>query len=428
MMSMFAIPVSATVYGSEIEKTADRLVALQGTDGGWDWVVTGLTEHSGGSSAHNIYGVTALGLIDAYRITSNSSYYDAAKAAADHLLTVNRETTSTDRIQTFDYRFLVEFSVLSEDAQYGAHAIYQWSYAKTVSSLYEDENQEAFYGWYSAQYTSGFSVWQTADAGLAALAMGDTSWATDMAVVLASHLVDIAVDDDYRFIGWGHALELLQAVDSTGYVSKITSVIEALETSQVDGHWDAGQQEGGSQDTAYAVMGLMAVGRIDSAKVATDWLAVNQHEDGGWIGKGEDVGIEYSESDSEALQALCDLYPWEPEPEPVPEKPKPRRSIKIDWVLGLDSCNYGSVPHKLLVMYLDDTLFDEYYEVQVIIFDASSTIFNKTYGVFPKYDVICVYLPESAFTDIFGVIAYTELGPVPYIVASRQGIERSTTH
>ena len=71
-----AIPIPVVSdYDTVITKAADRLVALQGTDGGWDWDITGLTAHSGTyPSPVNLFGVTALGLIDAYQITSDSSY------------------------------------------------------------------------------------------------------------------------------------------------------------------------------------------------------------------------------------------------------------------------------------------------------------------------------------------------------------------
>lgn len=121
VISAFAVTIASASYEDSITSAANRLAFLQNEDGGWTWVVG-----SGDPSAVNTFGVTALGLIDAYRVTGDSSYYDAALATAYYLLTVDREANSGDRIQSFDYRFLVEFSAISDDTQYKEHAIYQW--------------------------------------------------------------------------------------------------------------------------------------------------------------------------------------------------------------------------------------------------------------------------------------------------------------
>jgi len=308
-----AVPAAAYSYDdytNAITKTADRLVALQGTDGGWDWVVTGLTTHSDQPSGANLYGVTALGLIDAYQETGDEAYKTAAQNTADHLKTLDRAGDPAVRIQSFDYRFLVEFSALSGDPSYEAHAIGQWSVAKTASEFYyADGNQENIYNfWYTwtDPDSHGYAAWQAADMGLAALAMGDTSWAGNMATVLAGHLDEIAGDDEYRFIGWGHALEFLNAVDSVAYSTEITSLISNLTGSQnADGSWPGTADQGAVQNTAYAVIGLAAVGEGGTAQAGADWLVENQIDAGGSIGGWiETDSKEYSENDSEALQAI----------------------------------------------------------------------------------------------------------------------------
>jgi hypothetical protein len=306
-----------------ITNAADRLVALQSTatlgllsppDFGWDWVVTGLTQHSASPSGANLYGVTALGLIDAYQVTGTTAYFTAAEKTADHLLTLDRSVDSAVRIYSFDYRFLVEFSALSGNPSYEAHALAQWIVAQTVSAyFYADGNQEQYYQWCLdvAGVSPGYAAWSIGDVGLAALAMGDTSWAGNMAAVLASHLTDITGTDDWRFIGWGKALEFLNAVDSGTYSTEITSLISNLTGSQnTDGSWPGTAAQGTVQNTAYAVMGLAAVGKADAAREGADWLVTNQISTGGSIGGWiETDSEEYSENDSEALQALASVVP-----------------------------------------------------------------------------------------------------------------------
>ena len=310
---MTAVPVAAYSYAdytNAITKTADRLVALQTTDGGWDWIITGQTAPSDPPGSFNLYGVTALGLIDAYEVTGDEAYKTAAQLTGDHLKTLDRASDTAVRIMSFDYRFLVEFSALSGDASYEAHAIGQWSVAKTASEFYyADGNQGNIYGfWYTHTDpdSHGYAAWQAADMGLAALAMGDTSWAGNMATVLVGHLDEIAGDDEYRFIGWGHALEFLNTVDSVVYSTEITSLISNLTVSQnADGSWPGTADQGAVQNTAYAVIGLAAVGEGVTGQAGADWLVENQIDAGGSIGGWiETDSKEYSENDSEALQAI----------------------------------------------------------------------------------------------------------------------------
>jgi len=312
-LSMLAVPAAAdgpADYDAAVKKAADRLVALQGTDGGWDWIVTGLTAHSGTyPSPANIFGVTALGLIDAYQVTGDEAYKTAAEVTADHLKGLSRATDPNVRIQSFDYRFLVEFSALSGDTSYKNHAVSEWNWVKeNVASFYADGNQETIYTfWYTSGGDShGFAAWQAGPRGMAALAMDDTSWASNMAVVLAGHLADIAGTDECRFIGRGHALEFLNAVDSTAYATEIADLISNLTGSQeTDGSWLGSAYQGTVQNTAYAVMGLAAAGEGAVARDGADWLVANQTTTGDCIGGWTETDTEeYSEVDSEALQAI----------------------------------------------------------------------------------------------------------------------------
>ncbi|MBA7485921.1 hypothetical protein ES707_21473 [subsurface metagenome] len=305
-----------------ITATADRLVALQSTeslgaldppDFGWDWKVTDDTVHSGSPSASNLYGVTALGLIDAYEVTGDPSYLDAAGLVADMMIAFG-----IDYHAFYDYgdmglgyssdlRLLMSYAEASNDTTYSDFAKGYWAWVKDFSANYEDGNQEQFYQCYVDWVGHGFAVWGTGDFGLAALEMGDPVWASNMAAVLASHLGEIAETDECRFIGWGKALEFLNAVDPEAYATEIDTLITNLTESQNDdGSWGTGENvDGIAQDAAYAIMGLVAVGEREAAEKGAAWLVANQGYGsiiGGWNNSTDN--IEYSETDSEALQAL----------------------------------------------------------------------------------------------------------------------------
>jgi hypothetical protein len=278
-------------------KAADRLVALQSSsDAGWDWNVTGLTAHSGSASPTNIYGVTALGLLEAYKLTGNSSYLDAAKKVADAIVAGKSQRTDGS-IRSPDYRFLVEYGIISGDSTYISYARSKWDSDCANVAYYA--SPEAMYNHLATTWVNdtGIDVWELSNFGLSAFAVKDTDWANKAADIVASYSLTINNSDDYRFVGWGNALRFLCTVNATKYSTKIASLVSLLESKQLsNGSWNSD-----TQDTAYAIMGLNAAGAIDSAKRGVEWLVTTQQSNGGWIVSN---GSEYSEVDSEAIQAL----------------------------------------------------------------------------------------------------------------------------
>lgn len=310
-------------YINAMKKAADRLVALQDaaiSDYGWDWDVTGLSSHTGNPSATNIYGVTALGLIDAHGRTGTVQYSSAAKSVADFMK--YGDPSSGDFYNghdsyywgfSFDYRFLVGFSSMSGDAGYNDYALAAWAWQKAnISDYYGDGNQTALYDWYVNQVNHGYAGWSASDWGLAAYEMGDTVWAQHMASVVSSNIADIingttpGGSSRYKDLGMAWALKLFVTVDPTTYSSDITNLkshLEALDQNAL-GYWSDGNPEGDAQTTAYVVMGLWAAGEYSSAGKGAEWLLASQMTDGGWTASP----IEYSETDSEAMQALTEVF------------------------------------------------------------------------------------------------------------------------
>ena len=332
-----AVPVGATETTmpdrvTAITLTADRLVALQSTtDYGWDWVVTDLAQHSEAGSSDNIYGVTALGLLDAYAETGDTVYYDAAKLTADFLKDILYADTTDgawwsgvtygdytyEGGWSFDYQFLERFEdVFPGEGGYDTCAETCWAWQKVKVDHYASPS-----AWYTAMvntgwYTTGAIWWQGADYGMAAQMMGDTLWASDMAAEIKSHFAELdgSSADPHRFIGWGDAIALFQAVAPATYAADITTLIGYLSDDQnTDGSWGelGGNLEGKAQDTGYVLIGLAAVGSaeaLDLARQGADWLCTNQGYNsivGGWNQASE--SREYSETDSEALQGLYDV-------------------------------------------------------------------------------------------------------------------------
>ena len=313
LTTLFIVPIYAGTEKDVIVAAADRLLDLQSVnDFGWDWIVTDLSAHSEDASSDNLYGATAHGLLDAYEVTGDSKYYDAAKAVADYItaITPGEEDFYRDDkyIVSFDFRFLMRFG--SYYAEYISDA---WNYqietplkTKEGSTLYSFAEPAHVYTAMRARYGDvfGFAVWQASDFGLAAYEMGETDWAAAMAVVIADNLVDMT---GVGFaIGAGKALELFSVVNLEGmYDGDIADLVTLLVEGQEDGgYWDYGQSEAPAQDTAYAIMGLVSVGETEVAKKGALWLIETQ-ANGGWL--VDNNVVEIAEVNSEAIQALSSL-------------------------------------------------------------------------------------------------------------------------
>ena len=312
---------SPSVYENAIIRAADRLVSLQSsTDFGWDWVVDGEPPWTGVSS-QNLYGVTALGLVYAYEITGNSTYLMAAENAANHMTSgahpENGDFYNNGWGYDSDYIFLVQLAEASGNSSYKTYALTAWAWQKANVSRYADGNQTQLWDYLANNWVGpgyyGLAAWECGQWGLAALEMGDTAWAANMAsnvidanmgliaLPMTTPYIENNYTNDYVNLGMGSALKFLATLG--GYASDVTTLKNQLESNQLcDGGWDfeLTATPGESQTTAYVIMGLQAAGDYAAARKGADWLAATQLPNGGWQGSPD----EYSEVDSETMQAL----------------------------------------------------------------------------------------------------------------------------
>ena len=117
-----ADPIKASLISG-----GNNLAGLQNSDGGWFFVVGDTDCGAGpGVSCPNTFGVTALGLVDAYRITKKSLLKTKALETGDALKAKfaagpacdGNPSTDADRPFTVDVTFLVELSKIAADASY----------------------------------------------------------------------------------------------------------------------------------------------------------------------------------------------------------------------------------------------------------------------------------------------------------------------
>lgn len=299
---VLATAISAVWAGGNARRPAilagsDRVVELQRDDTGWEgtwyWYV-GSTYN-----ATNLTGVTALGLLEAYRDTKDPTYLTAARDAASfiqaHLGAGATGTQYHARTTAPDVVFLHHLSEVTGDSAYSDRAVVEWN---NITATYPTA------GDLDALFRSirRRSAWDIAFFLEAAHLSGDTVWADGAAAILAN------TGDSFYYgtdTGW-YALNVggaIRALAGSGYADQYYEEIVYL-LGELIGLSDGENGVGGYiQDTAYAVLAFSTVGGAGRqyANSLGRWLAGQQESSGGWL----EAGDEYPEIDGEAVRALA---------------------------------------------------------------------------------------------------------------------------
>jgi len=300
--------VTTEYYTSSMENIiagADRLVETQNTNGGWLWENPTTGEDA---SSENTFGVTAQGLLSAYELTGDLDYLNAAKLSGDWLIAHFGGTGIVDnRINAFDIVFLYDLGRISEVEKYTNMAN-----TLLVGTLTQDNYWAHNYGMFcntsgcTAQDMfnaidnrrggqSGIILWDLAPWVKAANLGGETGWANDLKILMeVEYDTNLTSSEDNYIIG------LSGIISATGN----SDAIDELVAAQHDGFWieHEGTTTNNVQATAYAVMALMNVNKMESVVNGAEWLVTQQDtSDGSWK---NGAGVENTEVTSEVLQTM----------------------------------------------------------------------------------------------------------------------------
>lgn len=305
--SIFSIiPINYNSGTNKIINAANRLDELQNNSlGSWDWVVTNnvafvgdTTYNCGSNGCLYVAGVNAEGLLAAYNLTRNSSYLTAAEDAGNYLVgkygssTINNGITlfgnAETNINAFNIKSLYDLGVASGNSSYTSEANLLMdnvtsTYPTASNLITADETN------YRSGQENGIVIWDLYHYVEDAKFAGNSSYASDLVAALQTILL---TNTDSSYVEGLSAL-----VIATGNTSAISALIA---NQSADGFWiDANGQV---QDTAYATMAMASAGYSEQAIDGSSWLIKNhQSTNGGWI---ENDGNEYSELDSEVIQAI----------------------------------------------------------------------------------------------------------------------------
>ncbi len=319
-------------FVGKITKGADRLVATQNNDGGWEWENPD-TNQATGISAPNTLGVTAQGILDAYKITKNNSYLNACISTYNRLLT---NSTNPDpwyhKIRGSDITFLVELSEVTGDSAYADFAKTRYQTLlndPVIQSFHSHPNTATGLAEYLRDYRisqSALISWDINRYILGVLALnryypgqGFDADANLMVEVIYTSLYVNPVDFDLlnsnqnfywfaytgavdAFMTTGLHLDKIDFLKATLLASQLTT--GSMAGSFLDVTYSSGPPvtSPDAQVTAYAVMALLKAGENPAAKKGVKYLVKTQSPNGCWT---EDTGTtENTEVTSEAIQVI----------------------------------------------------------------------------------------------------------------------------
>lgn len=312
-LAVFAVAVvmlAPTAQGAVVDHResaadgADRLLETQLEDGAFPWNV------ESDAAFQNVQGVTAQGLLDAYKVTGNEAYLDAAGDNADWLADYLSNNPEGDFSAPNAY-FLAEYALLTQNpadldlARQGLQQeLDQHGDARTLA-----ENVLTFRKNTGAP---NYGLWDVALFTRAAQDVGNTTMADTFASVLVEQAENATIVDPFDSSahnyqnGLGGLLFGLAEADVLGHQEVIQKATDALKAEQQEDGFVPGGFYEGYQATAYAALGFAAVGELDAAHAACDWLVSSQNDDGSWTftPAWENSPQEYGENDSESVQAL----------------------------------------------------------------------------------------------------------------------------
>jgi len=298
-------------YRNTIVSAADRLIALQTPSGSWDWDVTGKTAPTG-TAYLNIAGVNAEGLLDAYTLTGDVKYLNAAKKTGDYLITTIGTPSASQRQNAYSIVFLYHLATVSGSTNYSDEARAIFTHVTTQSNYWANcgsdgctasELLDAYKGYRGATSSpQGVVAWDLAPFVEAAQLSGNSGFASAVAGVINDYLSDSTYSittDDYE-LGLSAGINANKLV-GTDYSSLVGNLVAK---QNVNGGFSSPNYPlEFAQSTAYALIALKEAGSASAAQAAA-YLQSSFGYSGinGW----RDDGVENSEVTSEGAQALFD--------------------------------------------------------------------------------------------------------------------------
>lgn len=291
---------SALDHRNALVDAAERLLAVQFGDGAFPWIVGSPGRYQ------NVQGVTAVGLLDAYQLTGDASYLDAAARTRDWL-EAYRDANPSSFISSGNAFFLAQYALLTADPE--DMDLARDAYVPALARYGTPENiATSIIQARASQGNGNLGLWDAALFVRAAQDLGFSGHADRLADAMLQQAIVDAFDANATFyeLGLAGLLFGLGESDVVEHVETVAAARDALLAARCEsGSWPLTYRGtvycDDVQSTAYAVDGLVYAGALVEAVSGCDWLAQAQASNGGWdLG-----GYEIAEVDGEAAMALA---------------------------------------------------------------------------------------------------------------------------
>jgi hypothetical protein len=296
---------------------AERLCALQRTDAGWE----GSWRRYVGSnlSATNTVGLSALGLVEAFKVLHDESLLSCARGAAAfaiaHLGAGATPPPYHPRFTGADLLLLHRLHQVTGDEGYRIRAADEWRNIRSYFYFASALELHRFFQKIERQ----MGAWDLSFYLEAADLSGDTAWADGAAAVLADTLGGLYGErtNEYRVLNIAAAV---RALSGQGYGAIHRADVEALSGALVEAV-EAEALGPSIQDTAHVALALLSAGQASRATAGrlARILVARQEPWGGWMS----AGVQYPHVVAEALWALATYRGKRGPRDRGPETPEP---------------------------------------------------------------------------------------------------------
>ncbi|MDA3790332.1 MAG: PEP-CTERM sorting domain-containing protein [Desulfobacula sp.] len=310
LFTMIGIASASNFYESMLDG-GNRLVETQNTDGGWDWPLDDGNSATG--SALNTIAPIGMGLAQAYLQTGDAAQKVALQTVGEFLLTKTA-------FSTHDGYLAAQLDNIFGGTTYKNYVKENY-YDKLEAGTYErnsiqydTETYIDFLVSYRAGANANLAAWDIGMGLYSAEAVGvDTSeWMTGTQEGLDA----ITYGNFYDVVGLAGSLFGLATAESstdlTTYATKLSGYqIGDGGWTWTDGAMDAAAGDETVQETAYAMMALLAVDSelySGQARTGANWLMEVQLATGGWKNWSGALS-ENNEITGEALWAISAAVP-----------------------------------------------------------------------------------------------------------------------
>lgn len=200
-------------YQASVTLVQSRMLTVQNTDGGWDWMDTPANLQSSTSTPtanSNMFGVNAVGVLDANSVTANAAAVNALQTTANYLMA--KPLSRTQRLYANDCEFLIKFG----DA--------------VGNSAYRDRGSQGQV--YEREYLAAVSIFATTaptDAQVNSLTSAQIASVTDAQLAQASRARFLANGRDAatRAYDWGARMRVSALRGDASYQREMANIAAA---------------------------------------------------------------------------------------------------------------------------------------------------------------------------------------------------------